>query len=205
MGWRRPMPRCLRGSRASGHKPEKRRAALFRPVMLSNAVEDSDLDKLDPADYAAEWKWDGIRVQVVREGGVRRLYSRTGDDISGAFPDLVDAMDFDAALDGELLVGRPPDWTGTFSDLQQRLNRKSVSPKMRERFPVFVRCYDLLQRATPRSARRCRSPSGAQRLRGFRRHARPGALRPVARRSRSPIGKARPVAHGSRRIRSSKA
>jgi DNA ligase-1 len=128
-----------------GEKPEKRAAALFRPVMLSNAAEQADLDKLTPADYAAEWKWDGIRVQVVSERGVRRLYSRTGDDVSPAFPDLVDAMTFDAVLDGELLVGRPPEWTGTFSDLQQRLNRKSVSPKMRDQFPVFVRCYDLLQ------------------------------------------------------------
>ena len=68
-------------------------------------VEDRDLEKLDPADYAAEWKWDGIRVQAVVEGGMRRLYSRTGDDMSGAFPDLVEAMNFDAALDGELLVG----------------------------------------------------------------------------------------------------
>ena len=126
-------------------KPEKRAAALFRPVMLSHAVEEGDLAKLDPADYAAEWKWDGIRVQVVSERGVRRLYSRTGDDTSTAFPDLVDAMTFDAVLDGELLVGRPPEWTGTFSDLQQRLNRKSVSPKMREQYPVFVRCYDILQ------------------------------------------------------------
>lgn len=126
-------------------KPEKAAKALFRPVMLSNAVDDGDLEKLDPADYGAEWKWDGIRVQVVCESGLRRLYSRTGDDISGAFPDLVEAMTFDGALDGELLVGRPPDWTGTFSDLQQRLNRKSVSQKMRENYPAFVRCYDLLQ------------------------------------------------------------
>ena len=79
------------------------------------------------------------------EGGLRRLYSRTGDDISGAFPDLVEAMDFDGVIDGELLVGRPPEWTGTFSDLQQRLNRKTVAPKMRAKYPVFVRCYDLLQ------------------------------------------------------------
>lgn len=129
-------------------KPEKAAKALFRPVMLSNAVDDGDLEKLDPVDYAAEWKWDGIRVQLACEGGLRRLYSRTGDDISGAFPDLVEAMTFDGALDGELLVGRPPDWTGTFSDLQQRLNRKSVSQKMRESYPVFVRCYDLLQVGT---------------------------------------------------------
>ncbi|MBX3583644.1 MAG: cisplatin damage response ATP-dependent DNA ligase [Rhizobiaceae bacterium] len=126
-------------------KPQTAVKALFRPVMLSNPVEDRDLEKLDPADYAAEWKWDGIRVQAVSQDDVRRLYSRTGDDVSGAFPDLVDAMDFSAALDGELLVGNPRDATGTFSDLQQRLNRKTVSPKMRERFPAFMRCYDLLQ------------------------------------------------------------
>jgi DNA ligase-1 len=150
--------------------PQSTARALFRSVMLSHPVEDSDLEKLDPADYAAEWKWDGIRVQVVAEGGVRKLYSRTGDEISGAFPDLVEAMAFDGALDGELLVGHPPQHTGTFSDLQQRLNRKSVSPKMRERFPVFVRCYDLLQdgaedlRALPFVERRARLESFVSRL-----------------------------------------
>ena len=127
-------------------KPERAAKALFRPVMLSNPVADNDLEKLDPADYSAEWKWDGIRVQVACENGLKRLYSRTGDDVSGAFPDLVEAMSFDGALDGELLVGRPPEWTGTFGDLQQRLNRKTVSAKMRDQFPVFVRCYDILQR-----------------------------------------------------------
>ncbi len=143
-------------------KPEKAALALFRPVMLANPVEDRDLEKLDPADYAAEWKWDGIRVQATCEGGIRRLYSRTGDDISGAFPDLLEAMDYEGAIDGELLVGRPPGWVGTFSDLQQRLNRKSVSPKMRDKFPVFVRCYDLMQdgaedlRPLPLAQRRAR-------------------------------------------------
>jgi DNA ligase-1 len=132
----------------SAPKPEKAAKALFRPVMLSNPVEDRDLEKLDPADYAAEWKWDGIRVQAVSEAGIRRLYSRTGDDVSGAFPDLVDAMNFSAALDGELLVGDPSEATGTFSDLQQRLNRKTVSPKIREKFPAFMRCYDILQLST---------------------------------------------------------
>ena len=126
-------------------KPEKAARALFRPVMLSNPVSDGDLEKLVPTDYAAEWKWDGIRVQATAEGGIRRLYSRTGDDVSGAFPDVVAAMDFDAALDGELLVGRPREATGTFSDLQQRLNRKTVSAKMQAQYPAFVRCYDLLQ------------------------------------------------------------
>ncbi len=143
----------------SALKPERTASALFRPVMLANPVGDADLGQLDPADYAAEWKWDGIRVQAVCEGGVRRLYSRTGDDVSGAFPDLAEAMDFSGALDGELLVGTPSA-TGTFSDLQQRLNRKTVSAKIMQRFPAFMRCYDLLQddvedlRALPFEARR---------------------------------------------------
>jgi DNA ligase-1 len=87
-----------------GPKPVSATAAPFRPVMLSHAVEEADFARLDPADYAAEWKWDGIRVQAVAEAGVRRLYTRTGDDISHAFPDLLDALDFEAAIDGELLV-----------------------------------------------------------------------------------------------------
>ncbi|TGQ44508.1 cisplatin damage response ATP-dependent DNA ligase [Mesorhizobium sp. M00.F.Ca.ET.216.01.1.1] len=126
-------------------KPRKTALALFRPVMLSTPVGDGDLEKLDPADYAAEWKWDGIRVQAVCEGGVRRLYSRTGDDVSGAFPDFGEAMNFSATLDGELLVGDPLQATGTFSDLQQRLNRKSVTPKIQQQYPAFMRCYDVLQ------------------------------------------------------------
>ena len=49
------------------------------------------------------------RSRRSREKGVRKLYSRTGDDISGAFPDILDALDFEGAIDGELLVGREAD------------------------------------------------------------------------------------------------
>ena len=137
-------------------KPEHAAAAPFRPVMLSTAVEEPDLERYEPADYAAEWKWDGIRVQATQESGTKRLYSRTGDDIGNAFPDLMAAMDFEGTVDGELLVrqpGRDHDRAddgsgsidvGTFSDLQQRLNRKTVSRKVQEQYPVFVRVYDLL-------------------------------------------------------------
>ena len=131
-----------------GPKPENAAKAPFRPVMLSHAVAEADLPAIEPATYAAEWKWDGIRVQATAEDGVRRLYSRTGDDISGAFPDLMEAMDFEGTLDGELLVGDPRERTGTFSDLQQRLNRKTVSRAMLANYPVFVRCYDLLASGT---------------------------------------------------------
>ncbi|MEM9999720.1 MAG: cisplatin damage response ATP-dependent DNA ligase [Pseudomonadota bacterium] len=128
-------------------KPESAAASPFRPAMLATPTDADELIKYDPADYAAEWKWDGIRVQVTCERGVARIYSRTGDDISQSFPDLLGAMDFEASLDGELLVGHPTDGgikVGTFGDLQQRLNRKTVSAKKQAQFPVFVRAYDLL-------------------------------------------------------------
>ena len=131
-----------------GGQPVSAALAPFRPVMLAHAIEDLEFAKLDPKDYAAEWKWDGIRVQAVSERGVRKLYSRTGDDISGAFPDILELLDFEGALDGELLVGREEAGAiavAPFGDLQQRLNRKTVSGKLVESHPAFIRAYDLLQ------------------------------------------------------------
>lgn len=135
----------------TGPKPESAAAAPFRPVMLANPATVEDLARYDPADYLAEWKWDGIRIQATAERGVARIYSRTGDDITRSFPDLLAAMDFDGSIDGELLVGHFEDGTirpGTFGDLQQRLNRKTVSAKQQAKFPAFVRAYDLLQEGT---------------------------------------------------------
>ncbi|MGJ3232935.1 MAG: cisplatin damage response ATP-dependent DNA ligase [Oceanicaulis sp.] len=125
-------------------KPVSAAKAPFRPVMLANPVEEADLSKLDPADYAAEWKWDGIRIQAVSEGGVRRLYTRTGDDISHTFPDVVAALTFEGAIDGELLIRDSEGGVAPFSELQQRLNRKTVSKKMMTERPAFIRAYDLL-------------------------------------------------------------
>ncbi|WP_374578572.1 cisplatin damage response ATP-dependent DNA ligase [Phenylobacterium sp.] len=125
-------------------RPTSDAPGRFRPVMLAQALDEAvDFVKLDPADYAAEWKWDGIRVQAVSEGGVRRLYARSGDDISRAFPDVLEALDFEGAIDGELLVLRDGAIAG-FSDLQQRLNRKSVTHAMRADYPAGIRAYDLL-------------------------------------------------------------
>jgi DNA ligase 1 len=119
----------------------------FRPVMLAHALDEAvDLAKLDPANFSAEWKWDGIRVQAVSEGGVKRLYSRTSDDISHAFPDVLEALDFDGVIDGELLVMRDGA-VGPFADLQQRLNRKTITPKMMSSYPAGIRAYDLLAEA----------------------------------------------------------
>lgn len=121
--------------------------AIFHSVMLSTPVGDNDLANLHPQDFAAEWKWDGIRVQLSRAGDTRKLYSRSGDDISGAFPDILEAANFDGVIDGELLIGgtaRSNSATRTFSDLQQRLNRKTVTGRMMEEYPAFIRAYDLL-------------------------------------------------------------
>ena len=134
-------------------KPKPDIAAPFRPVMLAHplvAKKDRDNpDAIDPdlitADmFAAEWKYDGIRVQAVSEDGVRRIYTRTGDDISHTFPDVLAGMDFEAAIDGELLVRAPDGGTAPFNELQQRLNRKTVSKKQMEARPAFIRAYDLL-------------------------------------------------------------
>ncbi|WP_297691957.1 cisplatin damage response ATP-dependent DNA ligase [Phenylobacterium sp.] len=125
-------------------KPSAENPGRFRPAMLAQAIDEAaDFAKLDPADYAAEWKWDGIRVQLVREAGVRRLYTRTGDDISRTFPDVVDALFEDGVIDGELLVIRGGK-VASFADLQQRLNRKSVDAKLTTAYPAGVRAYDLL-------------------------------------------------------------
>jgi DNA ligase-1 len=149
----------------AGERPRSLVKAPFRPVMLSHAIADEELASIAPEAYAAEWKWDGIRVQAVREDGVARLYTRTGDDISATFPDLAHALDFDGAIDGELLIGGGGDngfKVGTFSDLQQRLNRKTVSAKLIASHPAFIRAYDLLVeggedlRALPFRERRAR-------------------------------------------------
>src|SRR6202035_5138314 len=109
--------------------PEIGNLPTFTPLMLAQPLEDADIAGLDPHDYLAEWKWDGIRVQLVARGAERRLYSRSGDDIGGAFPDIWAAMPGDVTLDGELLVIRNGE-VAPFNDLQQRLNRKTPTPKV---------------------------------------------------------------------------
>jgi DNA ligase-1 len=131
-------------------RPTTLNPAPFRPPMLSHPIDEAgDFEKLDPAAFSGEWKWDGIRVQLV--GGrdadgaqVARIYSRTGEDISGAFPDLAEAITFSGAIDGELLILREQR-VQSFNVLQQRLNRKAVTPKLLEEFPAHVRAYDLMQ------------------------------------------------------------
>jgi len=125
-------------------RPTTEAPGRFRPAMLAQAIDEAvDFARLDPADYAAEWKWDGIRVQAVNERGERRLYSRTGDLISGAFPDVLEALDFEGVIDGELLILRDGE-VAPFGELQQRLNRKTTDAKLMAQYPAGVRAYDVL-------------------------------------------------------------
>ncbi len=129
-------------------KPVSRDPVPFRPAMLAHAIEDTDFAALDPAAFMAEWKWDGTRVQAVAgvdEDGqpAARLYSRTGEDISKSFPDLLEALRLPGAIDGELLIVRERR-VQTFNVLQQRLNRKAVTGKLLQEFPAHIRAYDLL-------------------------------------------------------------
>ena len=147
--------------------------------MLAQAIDEAvDFAKLDPADYAAEWKWDGIRVQAVNEGGVRRLYTRTGDDISGAFPDVVDALDFEGVIDGELLVdarrqGRALRRPAAAAEPQDR--RRQAAGGLPRRHPR-LRPPGRGRRGHPRPALR-RAPQAAGGLRRAERDARASTCR----------------------------
>src|SRR4029077_1462481 len=88
-GLRPPYVELFAWLSGGGQRPEVGATATFRPLMLSHQIEDRELASIAPEDFVAEWKWDGIRVQAAHQGGERRLYSRTGDDISGACPDVV--------------------------------------------------------------------------------------------------------------------
>lgn len=126
--------------------PSAEGVPLFRPFMLAHPLDETVVDMRD---YAAEWKWDGIRVQIVHAGDETRVYSRSGDDISGTFPEIAAALTIPAVLDGELLVrgshqGGEEGGAASFNALQQRLGRKTVSKKMLKEYPAFVRLYDVL-------------------------------------------------------------
>ena len=126
-----------------GQKPDISGRLVFRPLMLAHPIEEGELDRLDPSNFTAEWKWDGIRVQLAARPGQVRLFSRAGDDVTAAFPDIGEIDWGDVVLDGELLVVRDG-VLAPFNDLQQRLNRKTVSNKMLREFPAHIRLYDML-------------------------------------------------------------
>ncbi len=128
----------------AGEKPEIDHSQTFHPMMLAHPIdEEKDFEILKPEDFQAEWKWDGIRVQLVFNEENQNMFSRTGDNISNTFPDIIENLNGTAVLDGELLVGHDFE-PQPFNCLQQRLNRKTIVKKHLKDHPAFVFVYDML-------------------------------------------------------------
>ncbi|WP_397576476.1 cisplatin damage response ATP-dependent DNA ligase [Sphingorhabdus sp.] len=142
-------------------RPDPADSAFFRPFMLAHPLEDGSVH-LD--EFVAEWKWDGIRIQIASTGGETRLFSRGGDEVTGAFPEIAAAFNGVGVVDGELLVRGDVQGgeAASFNALQQRLGRKNVTAAMQAEYRVFVRLYDILfdgaedLRSQPWTARRDR-------------------------------------------------
>lgn len=138
-------------------------ADLSRPYPFCLAYGVEDLAALGRAsDWLAEWKWDGIRAQVIARGGALHVWSRGEELMTDRFPELarlVADLPDGTVLDGELVA-----WDGTaplpFAALQKRITRKTVPKKLLAEAPVILLAYDLLEaegadlRTTPLSARR---------------------------------------------------
>lgn len=118
------------------------------PFMLAYALE-ADPETLGPvADWVVEWKWDGIRSQLIRRDGKSFVWSRGEDLITARFPEivtLVDRLPEGTVIDGEILAfadGRPLPFTA----LQTRIGRKTITKKVLAESPVRLVAYDLLER-----------------------------------------------------------
>ncbi len=146
--FRRPMRRCSRGARGAPGAPTSRTSPFFRPFMLAHPPEE---ESVDLADYAAEWKWDGIRVQIVRGKEVRAARrgstAAAGEDDQRGFPEVVAAFDRDGVLDGELLVRGEVHRAGEAPRASTRCSNGSGGKSCRRRYwpiiPPSCALYDI--------------------------------------------------------------
>jgi DNA ligase-1 len=117
------------------------------PLYLAYALE-TELEALgDPSEWQAEWKWDGIRAQVIRRHGQTFIWSRGEDLVTDRFPEIADAAAF--LPDGTVLDGEIVPWKGgqplAFAQLQRRIGRKTLGAKILSDVPVSLIVYDLLE------------------------------------------------------------
>ena len=127
---------------------------IERPIVphIERNIEDASQSTAIAAlgnrtDWLAEWKWDGIRVQIIRRKGVSSVWSRGEERIDEAFPEIADlaqTLPPGTVIDGELLCGQFPE-VRSFHDLQKRLGRTKPSARMVTQYPVFVYAFDLLE------------------------------------------------------------
>ena len=136
----------------AGASPDDARPYPFFLAHQLNAPVEELGEKLGPTErWLAEWKFDGIRAQLLTRGGDWRLWSRGEELISESFPDLAvlaAALPDGVALDGEIVVARAGsgvDGIEPFARLQQRLNRKTLTDRLMADLPIAFIAYDLLQ------------------------------------------------------------
>lgn len=122
-------------------RPRVDARTAFRPFMRATPLERGGFAEHDPDAWRAEWKWDGVRVQIAAAAG--RLYARSGDEIGAAFPEVLAGLAGDAVLEGELLVVRD-DGAAPFDGLRRRLGRKTASRRLLDDLPARVRLFDIL-------------------------------------------------------------
>jgi DNA ligase 1 len=119
------------------------------PFFLAYPLETAPEVLGDPAEWIAEWKWDGIRAQLIRRAGLTFLWSRGEELLGGRFPEVEEAgalLPDGSVIDGELLPwvdGAPL----PFAQLQRRIGRKNVGRKILDDVPVALIAYDLLEDA----------------------------------------------------------
>lgn len=113
---------------------------------LAQPVEQFDALLGSPADWQVEWKWDGIRAQLVKREGRLWVWSRGEELVTERFPELHDlenSLPDGTVIDGEIVVWK--DSVQPFALLQQRIGRKTLGKKILEDAPVAVLAYDLLE------------------------------------------------------------
>ncbi len=117
----------------------------YRPVMLARDFDPGAMtEPFTPERFAAEWNWDGARVQAVCAHGALRLFARGGDDITEAFPELADAFARDACMDGVLILHDRNGSPAPYAALEARLKRKSITLKQARAQPASFIAFDLL-------------------------------------------------------------
>ena len=171
--------RSSTGRKARGAQPTAEDVPVFRPFMLAHPLDEL---RVSMDDYAAEWKWDGIRVQLVHAGGETRLYSRAGDDITGSFPDVAEAFAARACSTANCW-SRAPSRARRRKAAKRRASTRSskgsAASSSRRRcsrdYPAFVRLYDILF-------------DGKEDVRGLALTERRDAARSLRRRARSANG-----------------
>jgi DNA ligase-1 len=147
---------------AQSEDEHKRRGGQPYPFFLAHQLQGEPAALGALGDWQVEWKYDGIRAQLVRRGGQNYLWSRGEDLITERFPELAAIrLPEGTVVDGEILVwNQGADAPAPFADLQKRIGRKSLSSKLLAELPAVLVCYDLLEldgvdlRALPQHERR---------------------------------------------------